>query len=64
MPEEKGEEVVPEVDPETGAPIVVDEEKKESLPRNIVIDEVARESKIHFYTVPRLGSYMAIKLEF
>jgi hypothetical protein len=28
------------------------------------VPEVVREPKIHFYTVPRLGSYLAIKLEY
>jgi hypothetical protein len=32
--------------------------------KHIVIDEVVREPKMHFYQVPRLGSYMAIKLEY
>lgn len=29
-----------------------------------MVPEVVREPKIHFYTVPRLGSYLAIKLEY
>lgn len=32
--------------------------------RHILIPEVVREPKIHYYTVPRLGSYLAIKLEY
>lgn len=32
------------------------------LPKHIVIDEVVREPKMYYYQVPRLGSYMAIKL--
>ena len=32
------------------------------LPKSIVIDEIVREPKMHYYQVPRLGSYMAIKL--
>jgi len=71
MPEEKNED--------EDAPVEEDEENAdreegskpkpkapvaEKLPRHILIDEVVREPKIHFYTVPRLGSYLAIKLEF
>ena len=32
--------------------------------RHILVPEVVREPKIHYYTVPRLGSYLAIKLEY
>ena len=32
--------------------------------RHILIPEVVREPKIHYYTVPRLGCYLAIKLEY
>ena len=39
-------------------------EKPEDLPTHILIDEVVREPKIHYYQVPRLGSFMAIKLEY
>jgi len=28
------------------------------------VPEVVREGKIHFFKVPRLGSYMAIRLEY
>lgn len=45
----------------------VDEEGKvipqEELP-HVIIKEVVREKRIHFYKVPRLGSYMAIRLEY
>ena len=41
-----------------------EEDEKEVLPRNILIPEVVREDKIHYYDVPRLGSYLAIKLEY
>ena len=40
------------------------EEGKDALPKHIFVPEVVREPKIHFYQVPRLGSYMAIKLEY
>lgn len=46
----------PEVDPE--AP------PKENLPKYIFREEVVTESKMHYFSVPRLGSYMAIRLEY
>jgi len=33
-------------------------------PRHILIEEVVREPRIHFYKVPRLGSYLCIRLEY
>lgn len=36
----------------------------EKLPKCIHIEEVVREPRIFFYTVPRLGSYLAIKMEY
>ena len=38
--------------------------KEEKLSRHIMIEEVVEEPRIHFYQVPRLGSYLAIKLEY
>lgn len=29
-----------------------------------MVDEVVEEASIHFYQVPRLGSYLAVKLEY
>lgn len=49
----------PEVDPEA-APA----EEEQDLPRHILVPEVVRDTRIHFYKVPRLGSYLAIKLEY
>jgi hypothetical protein len=31
---------------------------------HVYVPEVVRESKMHFYRVPRLGSYMSIPLEY
>ena len=45
---------------EEGKPI----EKVEKLPKFIIIPEVVREPRIHYYDVPKLGSYLAIKLEY
>jgi hypothetical protein len=36
----------------------------EKLPAYKIVPEVVRDSKIHFFKVPRLGSYMAIRLEY
>jgi hypothetical protein len=36
----------------------------EELPNHFVVPEVVREPKMHFFKVPRLGSYMAIRLEY
>ena len=41
-----------------------DDPPKENLPKFIFRDEVVTESKMHYFNVPRLGSYMAIKLEY
>jgi len=41
-----------------------EEENPDKIPRHVIIDEVVREPKMHYYRVPRLGSYMAIKLEY
>ena len=32
--------------------------------RHIYVKEVVREPKMHFYTVPRLGAFMAVPLEY
>ncbi len=39
-------------------------EQEGNTPRHIIIREVVKEPKIHFFKVPRLGAYMAIKLEY
>lgn len=36
----------------------------ENLPRHILVPEVVREPRIHYYDVPKLGSYLTIKLEY
>jgi len=35
-----------------------------AMPQHILVPEVVREPRIHYYQVPRLGSYLAIKLEY
>ena len=39
-------------------------EEKEVFPRHIDVPEVVREPRMHFFRVPRLGSYCAIRLEY
>ena len=34
------------------------------MPRHILVPEVVREPRMHFFKVPRLGSYLAIRLEY
>lgn len=38
--------------------------QEEVLPKYLVIPEVVRESRMHFFKVPKLGSYFAVKLEY
>lgn len=49
-------------DPEE--PFIIPENKENGIPKHLIIKEVVKEPKIHFYKVPRLGSYMAVKLEY
>jgi hypothetical protein len=39
-------------------------EPEEKLPKFLTVPEVVKEPSIHFFKVPRLGSYMAIRLEY
>lgn len=61
--EPTGEEVPP-VEEESAALQKVAKEPSEILPRTIFVKEVVREPRMHFYKVPRLGSYLAIRLEY
>ena len=40
------------------------QEEDKERPNHVLIPEVVREPKMHYYQVPRLGSYLAIKLEY
>jgi hypothetical protein len=51
-------------DQEENEPEKKDEAEKEILPKHILIPEVVREPRIHYYDVPKLGSYLTIKLEY
>lgn len=37
---------------------------KEGLPKHLFIEEVVRDKSVKYYQVPKLGSYMAMKLEY
>jgi len=50
--EEEGEEAKPAKEPE------------EVFPKHTYVSEVVREPRVHFYRVPRLGAYLAVKLEY
>jgi hypothetical protein len=39
-------------------------EVKEKLPHHVLVQEVVREPRMHYYKVPRLGSYLAVKQEY
>jgi hypothetical protein len=34
------------------------------FPKHVYVKEVVREPRMHFFKVPKLGSYLAIKLEY
>ena len=36
----------------------------EKFPKHLIVDECVREPRLHYYNVPRLGQYIAIKLEY
>ena len=38
--------------------------EQEKVPRSVYIKEVVREPRMHFFKVPKLGSYLAIRLEY
>ena len=43
-------------------PCIVDE--KDGVPKHIFVEEVVRNKQIKYYQVPKLGSYLAMKLEY
>lgn len=40
------------------------DETKDGVPKHIFVPDVVREKDMFYYKFPRLGSYMAVKLEF
>lgn len=65
-PPVEGEEAKPaqEFDDEGNIVPQLKFETDEKVPKFICVNEVVREPKIHFFQVPRLGSYMAVRLEY
>mmetsp|Transcript_14809 Transcript_14809/g.10712 ORF Transcript_14809/g.10712 Transcript_14809/m.10712 type:complete len:99 (-) Transcript_14809:1533-1829(-) len=60
--EEPAQEQQQEVD-EQGNPI--ENMNPESIyPKYLLVPEVVREPRMHFFKVPRLGSYLCVKLEY
>ena len=45
-------------------PNIIDENAETGTPKHIFIEDVVREPDMFYYQVPRLGSYLAIKLEY
>ena len=63
--DEVKDDVIPEEDEEDGSKKETEKkEAPEKLPYNILVDEVVRNNRMHYFKVPRLGSYMAIHLEY
>jgi hypothetical protein len=64
--EETKDEEVEEGEPgEDGEPVPRPKKPKpEKLPKHVLVPEVVEEPKMHYYSVPKLGSYLAIKLEY
>lgn len=65
----KDEEAVAEEAPaegegEEGEEVQVAKEPEEQFPRHVYVPEVVREPRMHYYKVPKLGSFLAIKLEY
>ena len=66
--EEAAEDQAPEDEEENldeeGNPIPKKNVVAEKLPKHLIVDECVREPRMHYYDVPKLGSYLAIKLEY
>ena len=44
-------------------PIIIDQ-TPEGIPKHIFVEEVVRNKKVKYFQVPKLGSYLAIKLQY
>jgi len=44
--------------------IIIDQDESTGLPKHIYVKDIVREKDMFYYRVPRLGSYLAIKLEY
>lgn len=62
----KEEEAAPEEELEEGQEPTekVAKEPEEKFPNHVLVPEVVREPRMHFFRVPKLGSYLAIRLEY
>lgn len=60
---EGGSEDAP-ADEEGGAEKAKPKEDAEVLPKSVFVKEVVREPRMHYFKVPRLGSYLAVRLEY
>lgn len=63
-PVEAVEDVPPELDEDGNEIQKPEKAPEEVLPKYIEVPEVVREGRMHFFKVPKLGSYLAIKLEY
>lgn len=61
--EQPSEEVPPPEEGEEGE-VISEKEKPEVFPKSVFVKEVVREPRMYFYKVPKLGSYLAIRLEY
>lgn len=41
-----------------------EKEPKEIKPNSVLVEEVVRENRMHFFRVPKLGSYLAVELKY
>lgn len=64
--EDKGDVIQEEEEEEDGSKkdTIPKKEAPEKLPYHIMVDEVVRNTRMHYFKVPRLGSFMAINLEY
>lgn len=62
--EEEVASEVPPADEGEEAEQVTEKEIKEVFPKSVFVREVVREPRMYFYKVPKLGSYLAIRLEY
>ena len=62
--EEQPLEEVPDISEQNEDVEVKQSEPKEVFPKNVYVNEVVREPRMYFFKVPKLGSYLAIRLEY
>ncbi len=62
--EEEEEEKDPEEMTEEEKEAKAEKERLKALPRSVYVKEVVREGRMHFFDVPKLGSYLALELKY